>query len=33
MLLAGLNFHTKLFPLAKMAHGLLLAIPKARPFV
>jgi hypothetical protein len=26
------NFHTQLSPLAKMAHGLLLAIPKARPF-
>ena len=26
------NLHTQLSPFAKMAHGLLLAIPKARPF-
>ncbi len=27
------NLHTQLFPFAKMAHSLLLAIPKARIFV
>ena len=27
------NFHAQLSPFAKMAHGLLLAIPKARLFV
>ena len=27
------NFQTQLFPLAKMAHGLLSAIPQARPFL
>ena len=31
--LAKLTVHTQLTPFAKMAHGLLLAIPKARPFV
>jgi hypothetical protein len=33
MSLAEANFHTQLSPFAKMAHDLLLAIPKARPFV
>ena len=31
--LCGANFQTQLFPLAKMAHGLLSAIPQARSFV
>ena len=31
--LTELTLHTQLSPFAKMAHGLLLAIPKARPFV
>jgi hypothetical protein len=31
--LSWAKFHTQHFPPAKMAHGLLLAIPKARPFV
>ena len=31
--LGGANFWIQLFPLAKMAHGLLSAIPRARPFL
>ena len=33
MCLAEANFHVQLSPFAKMAHGLLLAIPNLRPFV
>jgi hypothetical protein len=33
MSLAELTLHTQLSPFAKMAHGLILAIPKARSFV
>ena len=33
MTLAEANSHTQLSPFAKMAHGLVLAVPKARPFM